>query len=119
MSAEIVSNAEGILTIKVSGKVAQPELAAAQKSATEILKKQGPSRLLVLAESFQGWGKGNWGDLSGQQAIDSQVDRMAIVGEKQWEDLALLFTGKGFRRTAIEYFTPADLPKARAWLASR
>ena len=43
--------------------------------------------------------------------------RIAIVGDAQWKDLTLLFTGKGIRRVLIEYFLPADLPKARAWLS--
>jgi hypothetical protein len=118
MSAEIVSNPGNILTFKVSGRLDQPELAAAQKNAVEILRKQGKKRVLVIAENFQGWGKGDWGDLSGQMALDSYIDRMAIVGDKKWEDLALLFTGKGVRRVAIEYFSSADLDKAEAWLAA-
>jgi hypothetical protein len=118
MSAEIVDNSGGVLTIKVSGKLRQPELAAAQKDAAEMLEKKGSSRLLVLAEEFEGWEKGgDWGDLSGQMQLDVQIDRMAIVGEKRWEDLALLFTGKGIRHVDIEYFAPAELLKARDWLA--
>ena len=116
MSAEIV-NTGNIVTLRVSGKLAQSELAAAQKSAVEILQKEGKKRVLVVAENFQGWGKGDWGDLSGQMVLDQHIDRMAIVGDKKWEDLALLFVGKGIRRVAIEYFSPADLARAQAWLA--
>jgi SpoIIAA-like len=119
MSAEIVDASEGVLTIKLSGKLRQSELAAAQKNAAELLQKRGGSRLLVLAEKFEGWEKGgDWGDLSGQEQLDSQIDRMAIVGEKRWEDVALLFTGKGIRHIDIEYFSPAELPRARSWLSS-
>jgi len=32
--------------------------------------------------------------------------------------VALLFTSKGIRRVAIEYFQPADLVKAKVWLAA-
>jgi len=42
---------------------------------------------------------------------------MAIVGDKKWEDLTLLFTAKGLRKFPIEYFEPAAIAKARAWLA--
>jgi SpoIIAA-like len=119
MSAEIVENAEGVLTIRISGKLRQSELATAQKNAAEILKKRGGSRVLVLAEKFDGWEKaGDWGDLSAQTQLDAQIDRMAIVGEKRWEDVALLFTGKGIRHIDIEYFSPNDLLRARSWLSS-
>jgi hypothetical protein len=119
MSAEIVDASEGVLTIRISGKLRQSELAAAQKNAAEILQKRGSSRLLVLAEKFEGWEKGgDWGDLSGQEQLDAQIERMAIVGEKRWEDVALLFTGKGVRHIDIEYFSPTELPRARNWLSS-
>jgi hypothetical protein len=118
MSAEIVDASQGVLTIRISGKLRQSELATAQKDAAEILQKRGGSRLLVLAEKFEGWEKGgDWGDLSGQTQLDAQIDRMAIVGEKRWEDVALLFTGKGIRHIEIEYFSPTELPKARSWLS--
>lgn len=42
---------------------------------------------------------------------------MAIVGDKKWEDLALIFTAKGLRKFPIEYFEPAQIAHARAWLA--
>jgi len=44
------------------------------------------------------------------------ISRMAIVGEERWRDDALMFVAKGLRATGIEYFTPADLDRARAWL---
>jgi hypothetical protein len=119
MSAEIVSNDEGILTIRITGRLAQPELAASQKAAAEILRQQGRSRLLVVADRFQGWEKGgDWGDLSGQAELDPYVEKMAIVGEQKWQDLALVFAGKGIRHVPVEYFLPADMEKARAWLVS-
>jgi len=43
---------------------------------------------------------------------------MAIVGDRNWEAEVQLFTGKGIRRVPIEYYEPADLAKAKAWLAS-
>lgn len=119
MSAEVVGDTEGVLTIKISGKLQQSELLSAQKHAAEMLQKRGGSRLLVLAEKFEGWEKGGeWEDFSAQTQLDAQIDRMAIVGEKRWETVALLFAGKGIRRVAIEYFSPAEVAKARSWLAS-
>src|SRR4029077_10371135 len=119
MSAEIVEASEGVLTIRISGKLRHSQLAAAQKAAAETLQKRGGSRLLVLAERFEGWEKGgDWGDLSGQVQLDAQIERLAIVAEKRWEDVALMFAGKGIRYIDIEYSPPMELPKARGWLAS-
>lgn len=119
MSAEIVNAADGILTLKVAGKLTQPELAAAQKQAAEILQQQGKMGILVLTEGFQGWEQGgDWGDLSFQMRNDSFIEKLAIVGEKQWEGLALLFASKGFRPFPVEYFPPTELNVARAWLTA-
>jgi hypothetical protein len=46
------------------------------------------------------------------------IDKMAIVGDEKWQDDALAFTAKGFRATAIEFFTPWRLNGARTWLSS-
>jgi hypothetical protein len=119
MSAEIVTTDNGVLTIKITGKLTKPELESVQKDAAEILTTQGKMSVLVIAQDFEGWEKtGDWGDLSGQDSFDPNVKKMAIVGEKKWEDLALLFAAKGLRKFPIEYFPPSDLARARAWLSA-
>jgi hypothetical protein len=118
MSAEIVNDQGDTLVFKITGKLAQSELATAQKDAAKILQKSGTKHMLVLAEHFEGWGKGDWGDLSGQMTMEPYIDRMAIVGDEKWRSLALMFAGKGIRRMPIEYFAPTDLAKAQAWLHS-
>ncbi len=120
MSATIVDTAQGILTVKISGKLMRAELAAVQKQAGEILRQEGRMPILILTEDFQGWGPGGdeWGDISFQDQHDQFIERLAIVGEEEWADLALIFVSKGLRRFPVEYFPPADLAKARAWLAS-
>ena len=118
MSTQIVNNKEGILTVKITGHLTQADLLATQSAAAEILRAHGESRLLFIAEDFQGWERGaDWGEMSAQFELDRYAKRIAIVGEQRWKDLALLFAGKGVRRVAIEYFIPPDLDKARAWLA--
>jgi len=46
------------------------------------------------------------------------IEKRAIVGDEKWRDDALAFTAKGFRATAIEFFTPSRLGAARTWLSS-
>jgi len=47
---------------------------------------------------------------------------LELVGEAAVElcqrraEMTLLFTGRGIRRVPIEYFEPADLANAKAWL---
>ncbi len=118
MGTGIVSQANGILTLKVSGTLTQSELAGLQTAAAEIIGKGGRWRVLVLTENFAGWERGGtWDDFSIQSEYDAGIDKMAIVGERKWQDLALLFTAKGLRAFPIEYFEPEQLEAARAWLA--
>ena len=82
------------------------------------MKEHGKVRILVVAENFEGWQRGgNWGDISFQLEHDAEIERMAIVGDRKWEDLTLVFAAKGLRKFPIEYFEPGELSRARAWLA--
>jgi hypothetical protein len=116
MSAEILSTHGELLTARISGMLSQPELAAMQQSAAGVIQQYGHVRMLIIAKDFQGWQKGSdWDDVSFMEN-DPYIRKMAIVGEKEWEELALLFTGQGIRKFPIEYFQPADLDRAKTWL---
>ena len=120
MSAEILDTSNGVVTVKLSGILTFPEFTATQESITAFIRQyQGPGkvRILALLKDFRGFGReGDWGDTTVLDEYDPFVERMAIVGDKEWEDQAQWFTLKGLRKTSIEYFLPADLGKARAWL---
>lgn len=118
MSAAILSNTGGILTARISGKMTRSDLAALQASAVESIRQLGQVSVLIIAEDFQGWREGDdWSDVSFMEN-DPYIRKMAIVGEKEWEQLALVFAASPVRKFPIEYFLPADLERARAWLAA-
>lgn len=118
MGTRITSAADGIVTLRVSGRLTQRELADAQAETSRIIAVSGRIRILVLAEDFAGWEQdGKWSDFSFQQQHDDDIERMAIVGDERWRDLTLLFTSKGLRPFPIEFFVPARLAEAQAWLA--
>jgi hypothetical protein len=119
MSAEIANVSGHVLTMKVTGTLTQPELASMQSAAAGILSGGGKWRVLVLTENFAGWERGGtWDDFS-FSAHDGSIERMAIVGDRKWEDMVLLFTAKGLRAFPIEYFEPAQLSAARQWLDAK
>ncbi len=118
MSAEITSTSGGIVTARVTGVLTQPELARLQESVVAFIRQHGSVAILVLVEDFQGWQQGDeWGEVSFMDN-DPYIRKMAIVGEKQWENLTLVFTAKWLRPFPIEYFLPADLARAQAWLTA-
>ena len=119
MGAEIANVSGRVLTARVSGTLTQSELTNMQKAAAAIFAADGKWRILVLTENFAGWERGaSWDDFSFQSGQDAHIERMAIVGERRWEELALLFTAKGLRKFPIQYFTSAQVAEARAWLAA-
>lgn len=117
MTAEFAGVSGSLVTTKVSGTLTQAELTELQKAIADVIRTQGKVRLLVLAENFAGWERGGaWDDFSFQAQYDPSIEKMAIVGDQRWEDLALIFTAKDLRRFPIEYFTPNEVDRARAWL---
>jgi hypothetical protein len=116
MSAEFLGATGRVLTLRVSGWLTPAELAASQKAAGQVIEQLGKVRLLILVEDFKGTAKGDWNDLSFQMQYDPVIEKIGVVCDPQWENTALMFTGKGIRRVAIEIFRPADLERAKAWV---
>jgi hypothetical protein len=117
MSVQIIDVSNGLVTAKIAGKLTPAEQVQFQKSVADLISKEGKARVLVLAKEFQGWDKGDWSDVSFQAKYDQDIEKMAVVGEKKWADLAVLFVGKGLRQVQIEFFT--DEEKARSWVVSQ
>jgi hypothetical protein len=116
MSVEITSSCDKYYTVSVSGKLKPSELHALQQAGSQFIRIHGKGSVLVLTDGFEGFGGGKWDHPDIQPRQDSQIEKMAIVGEKRWEELVSMFLGKGFRSVAIEYFLPSELEKAKAWL---
>lgn len=117
MSCEIMVNKGSLLVVKIAGKLAKSELEASQKVAVDLIKREGRARLLILAQTFDGWEDGvDWGELSFMIKYDSQIERIAIVSEKKWEDELLAFTGKGIRSGQVRCFPSNHVSPARTWV---
>ena len=118
MSAEILDDGTGVVTLKVAGKLSEPELLDAQRRLRAILSARGKASLLVLCQQFTGWERGGkWNDFSFQEKADASIEKMAIVGDARLKDDVLMFVAKGLRPFPIEYFGPGSEAKARAWWA--
>lgn len=116
MSAHILDALDGVITIEIIGRIDPAGLAASQREILAQLQSWNGGSILVICEAFEGWTGGDWSDLSFQSEADRLIRRMAIIGEKQWEDLAMTFTGKGLRPFPIKFFEPGHLLEATAWL---
>jgi hypothetical protein len=118
MSAEIINNTDGIVTVKITGLFTYPDQLALQNASDDIVATYSKiSILTIYDDDFQGWSHDDrWEDVSFQEKSDPYIKKMAIVGAEKWRELALMFVSAGFRRFPIAYFETAELDKAKAWL---
>ncbi len=90
-------------------KELMPKLAAA-------IKEFGPLRLLVDMESFEGWDlEAAWDDFIFGVRHWNDFERIALVGDKRWEELAAQVMDK-LTRGEIRYFDLDKRGEAYAWI---
>ena len=119
MPVKFSLESDNIGLFKVSGKLGKDELERAQSECESAIKKMGNIKILAVLDNFQGWEKAKgWEDLTFAERNDPYIEKMAIVGDRQWEDLAYAFTAKGLRPVPIEYFDEGQEESARQWLTS-
>jgi hypothetical protein len=119
MTVEVLDISDGVISLKVTGKLTEAELAEAQQNTANVIREQGKVRIFIDTTAFEGWEQGgSWDDFSFEEQFDPYIEKMAFVGDRQWEDLILVFSNKAFRQFPIEYFDASDAEQARAWLAS-
>ncbi len=117
MGIELIELSHDALMLIVSGKLTHQELLEAQRAGAKLIQARKRTRLLVVAEDFEGWERGgDWGDLAFQQENDPKIECMALVGDRKWKELALAFVGQGFRDFPVAYFEHGQMSKARRWL---
>jgi hypothetical protein len=117
MVFSIIDATGPIISAKISGELGKSEVTQIQTAALDAIRRCGKISALFVLENFRGWKReGDWGDVSFLIAHDKDIAKIAVVGEDEWRDMVYAFLAKGFRHAAVEYFLPADLAKARAWL---
>ena len=119
MPIEVIDAAGKLLQVKIRGMLKKADYDRMIQIAKEPIERHGNVRALIILEAFEGWERHErWGDVSFMTEQGQHIEKMAIVGDEKWQDDAVAFTAKGFRATAIEFFTPSRLNEARTWLSS-
>jgi hypothetical protein len=119
MANEITQSGAGeIVHARISGVMTVADQRALDAFAGKVLDAQADVRVLVTLDDFRGWEKsGAWADDNGVQSESGhEIARIAIVGDARWQEDALLYVGKGFRATKIEFFAGDARAAAEAWL---
>jgi len=117
MALDITGSDGPVVRAKISGELNRSEVKQIQAAALAAIRRYGKISALFILEEFNGWKReDDWGDISFLTAHDKDIVKIAVVGDEQWRDYVYAFLAKGFRQAAVEYFSPADLAKALAWL---
>ena len=104
------------VVITVQGKLDRKDYEAFVPEIESVIEEHGDIRILFQMIDFHGWSIGAaWEDVKFGLHHFNDVDRIAFVGDKQWEHGLALFC-KPFTLAKIRYFDEADLEQARQWL---
>lgn len=82
-----------------------------------LIQEHGRLRLIVDMHEFRGWTVAAlWHDLKFDLKHFRDVERIAMIGETQWQKWMASFCTP-FTRAKIRYFTHEHADEARAWAA--
>jgi hypothetical protein len=106
-----------ILTVHVSGKLASADYEHFVPEFERLVAQNGKLRVLFEMTGFHGWDAGAlWADTKFALKHFSDIERLAIVGDKKWEHGMATFC-KPFTKATVRYFDHTEATEARSWLA--
>jgi hypothetical protein len=109
-------NGGKVLEVSLTGKLVKEDYEAFVPAVERLVKDQGKIRMLVSMHEFHGWTAGAlWEDTKFAMHHFRDIERLALVGEKQWQHGIAVFC-KPFTSATVRYFDQAAAPEARAWL---
>ena len=105
-----------LLVVQVSGKLAKADYEQFVPEFERLLQQHGKLRVLFDMTGFHGWEAGAlWEDTRFGIHHYADIERIAMVGEKNWQHGMAIFC-KPFTTATVRYFEHVDLAEARMWL---
>ncbi|MGI9241292.1 MAG: STAS/SEC14 domain-containing protein [Verrucomicrobiales bacterium] len=117
MALEITEKADGkILEVHISDKLTKEDYLRFVPEAERLIGKHGTIRVLFDMTGFHGWEVGAlWEDIKFDSKHHSDLERIAMVGDKKWEEWMAKFCGP-FTQAEIKYFDHESIEQASTWL---
>jgi hypothetical protein len=118
MSASIHDIAPGVVEIVAEEKLTRADYLRLIPEIEQRIKEHGKVRILVETHHFAGWTLGGvFEDMRFDFKHAKHVDRLAMVGERIWEEGQGAFPHP-FTAAQVQYFPPGYADEARAWLCA-
>ena len=106
-----------VLAVHVSGTLEKADYVHFVPEFERLVQQHGHLRVLFDMTDLHGWEAGAlWEDTKFAIHHFADIERLAMVGEKRWQQGMATFC-KPFTKATIRYFDHADATEARAWLA--
>jgi SpoIIAA-like len=110
-------NGGRILCVHVSGKLAKADYEYFVPEFDRLVRQHGKLRVLFDLTGLHGWTAGAlWEDTKFATNHFSDIERLAVVGDKKWQEGMATFC-KPFTKATVKYFDHADAAGAQKWLA--
>ena len=118
MVESIPTGHEKVLGFKMSGKLHDEDYKFFVPQVEAAVAQFGKVRMLAQFHDFHGWdAKALWDDIKFSTTHCTKIDRIALVGEKKWEEW-MAKVCKPFTMAKIKYFDAAEAGDAMEWLQS-
>jgi len=106
-----------LVEITVSGKLIKADYETFIPQIEKLIRAQGKLRILFEMKDFHGWtASALWEDFKFDLKHFRDVERIAMVGDKKWEQGMASFC-MPFTTAKIKYFDHEHREQALAWLA--
>lgn len=117
MALMLHQEADGkVLFVRVSDKLRKQDYEQFGPAVDKMIEDGGKIRILCQLTDFHGWDfSGLWEDVKFDIKHFSDIERVAIVGDKPWEKLMAFFC-KPFTRASVRYYDSKELDAAREWI---
>ena len=107
-----------LLEVSLTGKLTKEDYEQFVAVADRLIRQHGKLHLLVEMRDFEGCTAGAlWEDTKFVLTHFRDIDRLAVVGEEKWQKGLEPFF-RSFTDAEVRYFSNADAPAARYWVAS-
>ncbi|HEU0207588.1 MAG TPA: STAS/SEC14 domain-containing protein [Candidatus Udaeobacter sp.] len=104
------------VAVEVSGKLTQQDYDELIPSWKATIARHGKMRLLFIMHDFHGWGpRAAWDDFRFDLRHRSQVERVAMVGEKKWQEW-MTKIASWFVDADVRYFDISQHAEAEQWV---
>ena len=108
-----------ILEVQVRDKLTHEDYHQFVPEFERLVKQHGKINVLFEMVDFHGWeAAAMWDDVKFNLTHLSQINRLAMVGNKKWEQGMANFCAP-FGHADVRFFDPTQFAEARAWLGIR